>query len=354
MLEDILHNTQTAWLAVLMPDARIFVVYLLSAFILAILTFCYYRYLANGVKPTGINDKNSLSYIFDKEIFTHDSAKQDYLYFFVNGLVYFGVISQLMVSFHFLFKMFSIFFVYTFGLFEIPVFEPSWSSIIIYTLLSILFYDFAVFITHYLQHKVHFLWEFHKVHHSAEVLNPLTLYRMHPIDLFCSHLLTVLLTSLLFAGYFSLTSTMPSEFKIMNINIFLFAFYFFGYNLRHSHIWINYPVWLSYILVSPAQHHIHHSSARKHWNKNMGLIFSFWDQMFGTLYVPQSYEKLTYGLDEHNPNPFNSIWDMYIQPFKKSWDMLSKHKDIFVQITSCILVGLLFIGVVLGYGLLFY
>ena len=26
------------------------------------------------------------------------------------------------------------------------------------------------------------LWDFHKVHHTAEVLSPLTNFRMHPVD----------------------------------------------------------------------------------------------------------------------------------------------------------------------------
>ena len=40
----------------------------------------------------------------------------------------------------------------------------------------------AIFVAHYLQHRVPVFWEFHKVHHSAQVLTPITLYRMHPID----------------------------------------------------------------------------------------------------------------------------------------------------------------------------
>ena len=42
--------------------------------------------------------------------------------------------------------------------------------------------DFAFFISHYLAHKVSFLWEFHKVHHSSDSLNPLTNNRFHPVD----------------------------------------------------------------------------------------------------------------------------------------------------------------------------
>ena len=32
-------------------------------------------------------------------------------------------------------------------------------------------------------HRIPALWEFHKVHHSAEVLTPITFYRSHPVDM---------------------------------------------------------------------------------------------------------------------------------------------------------------------------
>ena len=46
----------------------------------------------------------------------------------------------------------------------------------------LLAYEFAYWLDHYLAHTIPFLWEFHKVHHSAEILSPLTNARMHPVD----------------------------------------------------------------------------------------------------------------------------------------------------------------------------
>ena len=66
-----------------------------------------------------------------------------------------------------------------------------------YTLAVVLAIDLAVWLTHYLQHKVVVLWQFHQVHHSAEVLTPMTVYRMHPVDLF-------------FTGFISSSSTSKS------------------------------------------------------------------------------------------------------------------------------------------------
>ena len=47
-------------------------------------------------------------------------------------------------------------------------------------------FDFATVLVHYAMHTMSVLWPFHKIHHSAEVLTPVTLFRMHPVDLFLS------------------------------------------------------------------------------------------------------------------------------------------------------------------------
>src|SRR5579862_3150407 len=43
-------------------------------------------------------------------------------------------------------------------------------------------FEFAYWLDHFLSHKIAFLWEFHKVHHSAAILTPFTNWRVHPVD----------------------------------------------------------------------------------------------------------------------------------------------------------------------------
>src|SRR5262249_45138001 len=65
-----------------------------------------------------------------------------------------------------------------------PGFDPNGiGSKVVYTLLFFVSFDFGRFVGHCLMHDVRFLWEFHKVHHSAEVLTPMTAFRVHPIEL---------------------------------------------------------------------------------------------------------------------------------------------------------------------------
>src|SRR5262249_30129302 len=53
---------------------------------------------------------------------------------------------------------------------------------LIVTLALFLAYELAYWVDHYLSHRIPVLWEFHKVHHTAEVLSPITNFRMHPVD----------------------------------------------------------------------------------------------------------------------------------------------------------------------------
>jgi sterol desaturase/sphingolipid hydroxylase (fatty acid hydroxylase superfamily) len=86
-------------------------------------------------------------------------------------------------------------------------------------------------------------------------------------------------------------------------------------------VWFSYGPLLSKLFISPAQHQIHHSSARKHWDKNFGFIFAFWDLFFRSLYVPKEREELTFGLGEGRQEDiqYRSVTALYLLPFKKAY-----------------------------------
>ncbi|NNE80160.1 MAG: creatininase family protein [Silicimonas sp.] len=317
----VLNGTMTAWMAPLLPSQKAFYLYLLAALVIAGGSYVYFSYREETARPEGIS-KGFLGYVFDPKVWLHRSAKQDYMFFALNGLIYYGIIAQLLIFGHILFGAFGGGLEAIFGVRDAPVFLPTPLTAAAYTLAVLLAIDLAVWTTHYLQHKVEVLWQFHQVHHSAEVLTPATVYRMHPVDLLFTGLATIGLMGLATAGFTYMTQTKPSELTVMNVNAGIFAFYLIGYNLRHSQIWLSYPRWLSYILISPAQHQIHHSIDRKHWDRNMGLIFAFWDWVFGTLYVPKGYEKLEYGISRDEPNPFGSVTEIYLKPFRMAWGVM--------------------------------
>jgi len=176
--------------------------------------------------------------------------------------------------------------------------------------------DFATYLTHALHHHVALLWEFHKVHHSAEVLTPVTVYRKHPIyNVFGRGVDIVIVGPVqgLFAFWFV---GQAEPMTLLGANIIFTLFHLAGANLRHSHIWLSFGRGVSHIFISPAQHQIHHSRAERHWNKNFGEVFALWDWLFGTLYVPgREREVLEFGIAGTTTNEHPTLLKAYYVPF---------------------------------------
>ena len=62
-----------------------------------------------------------------------------------------------------------------------PVHLPSGTPFWLIAIFALLVTDLSLYISHYAMHRVRFLWPFHEVHHSAEVLTPATSHRIHPV-----------------------------------------------------------------------------------------------------------------------------------------------------------------------------
>lgn len=189
---------------------------------------------------------------------------------------------------------------------------------ILLPLVVVLAADFAFFLAHYLMHKVPVLWCFHQVHHSAEVLTPITGYRVHPVDELINRAVWGAFTGIGAALYTANTAREVSLPTLLGLNIIQFAFLAFAFQLRHSHIWLSYGPVLSRIFISPAQHQIHHSTEARHWDKNFGFIFAFWDTLFRSLYVPAGREEFATGVAGADQRDFASLPRLYLLPFAKA------------------------------------
>lgn len=177
---------------------------------------------------------------------------------------------------------------------------PFYASRAIITLMLFFAYELGYWFHHWLSHKVPLLWEFHKVHHTAQVLTPLTNFRVHPVDtwIFANILAFSAAVANGFGNY--LFGDTAYQYALSDTNIILVLFIHAYVHLQHSHMWIAFTGALGRIFVSPAHHQVHHSDNPKHFNKNFGSCLALWDWMFGTLYVPQKQrEKLTFGFADH-------------------------------------------------------
>jgi len=318
MFEAFFTGTIGSLLGMLNPGNRLYYLYLVASVFMAFVAYQLIE-MAHDAEAAHEGEevperRSFFQYLFDPKVWKHPCTLQDAKFFVANSLLYYGLIVQFLIGTQIVSDGAFAQLTATFGAVGDPILS-GWASLAAYTLISVLVIDFAIYIVHYLMHKIPMLWEFHKVHHSADQLNLLSVFRMHPLELFATTTTVTVLQAFAYAGFFYLTGSKPEVYTILGVNVLIFLFYVTGFHLRHSHIWLNYPVWLSKILVSPAQHHIHHSADEKHWDRNMGLIFSFWDRMFGTHYIPVSHEKLIFGINKEEPNPFKSVWEMYVMPF---------------------------------------
>lgn len=158
--------------------------------------------------------------------------------------------------------------------------------------------DFGVYWIHRCHHGLAALWPFHAVHHSAEVLTPVTVYRKHPVYDLISTLGRSFLFGIAQGIVLAVVAGKVEITQIAGANFVYVLFNLAGSNLRHRHLWLGYGRVLEHILISPAQHQIHHSRALRHKDRNYGEILAVWDWMFGTLYVPAEREALDFGLSD--------------------------------------------------------
>ncbi|MBL30736.1 MAG: sterol desaturase [Flavobacteriaceae bacterium] len=173
-------------------------------------------------------------------------------------------------------------------------------------LIALLLLDFiGAFLAHYVEHKFNPLWMIHLVHHSDHNVDTTTANRHHPLESLIRFTFTLFAILIVGApiGYVML---------YQSISVLLTQF-------NHANIKLPKKIdkFLSYLIVSPDMHKIHHHYRLPYTDANYGNIFSIWDRIFGT-YMYLDREKIVYGVDvfpDHNKN--SNIKDLLKQPFEK-------------------------------------
>ena len=296
------------------PRRRLFWGYLLSAIIIAFLWLSLVK---------KINLRRAFNTIFDPSVLLSKSSRADMICFLINRVFLIicrpVLITQIFIAtaiYHFLHFQSYI----PIGLFETT---PVFISTILFTSCFFLIDDFSRFGLHYALHRIPALWEFHKFHHSAETLTPLTVTRTHPVEAILFTLRSAIIQGSVIAIFLFLFGQQLSLFTILGVNIFVVLFHGLGSNLRHSHISVSYPETIEKFIMSPAQHHLHHSSQKEHFDKNFGVALSIWDKMAGSFQY-SSKQELTFGIGSETQEYTRTIAHMYVLPFKKVFNMRRK------------------------------
>lgn len=286
------------------PNKRLYWGYLFTTVLLAYWCFRHQKFTS---------EPSFIKYAIPKDVWLHSSSRLDLQVWALNILLKFTVIGSLLFSANefgiWLFKSLSSISDLSLDQEGNLVFPLS-----LFTLFVFFVDDFSRYFLHMLLHKVPLLWRLHKLHHSAEVLTPITVYRIHPIEsLLYGCRLTLVHGITLGLGVFLFSSKLEI-YEVAGANAAVFIFNLFGANLRHSHLWLSWGDAFEKWFISPAQHQIHHSTDVKHFDKNFGSCFAIWDRMFGSLVLASSVKKkLNFGLDDFKPN---SVFSAYFNAFK--------------------------------------
>lgn len=276
---------------------RVFWLYLVASSMIAV-AFLLYR-------------KDDLGPYLSRDIWWHRSARIDYGYFVVVSLIKSMIIIPLVLSS----KEVALF--TALKLQAMMGYMPplDWSHeaiILLFSLTLFIVSDLSRYWLHRLMHTIPFLWRFHQVHHSAEVLNPLTFYRVHPVENFLFGLRYALAAGLVTGLFIYLFGARIGLIEIIGVNLFVFVFAMLGSNLRHSHVPLRYGAMIERWVISPFMHQVHHTKAGA--NHNYGGALAIWDRMFGSLYITE-VTALQFGLGKHLGH--DSITDLLIGPLKQ-------------------------------------
>ena len=305
------------------PKKRIFIGYIVTAIVIASFWLVFIR---------KINFHESIQKIFDKTIFFSKSAKSDYLLFFLNQIIM-SVLSPLLIT-QLAIATAIFYYLHSVSWLEPGILESTPIILVItfFTIFHFIIEDFSKYVVHRFMHKWPLLWALHKVHHSATCLTPMTVFRTHPLEGVIFSLrgaITQAISISLFVFFFGSNVDIAT---ILGANIFIFAFNLAGSNLRHSHIDISYWRWLERIIISPAQHQVHHSVLTQHHDKNFGVALAIWDWMFGSLHHSEKIDKLTLGIDLNQKEETHKLYNLYLDPLKEIFFIILRGKIKIVEI----------------------
>ncbi len=179
---------------------------------------------------------------------------------------------------------------------------PLW----LYVVLGIVLLDFiGAYLPHYVEHKVKPLWMIHLVHHTDHNVDTTTANRHHPLE-------SVIRFAFTIAGVFIIGTPIGIVFLYQSLSLVATQF-------GHANIKMPRKVdkALSWFIVSPDMHKVHHHYMLPYTDSNYGNIFSIWDRLFGT-YLEYDRDAIVYGVDTFPDEVENSsIKGLLKQPFHK-------------------------------------
>ncbi len=172
-------------------------------------------------------------------------------------------------------------------------------------IIGILVLDFSSWLVHFIMHKTGVLWRFHLIHHTDTNVDVTTGLRHHPGD---SLLRGIFFIIFIFISGAPMYSVMIYQTLVVVATAF-----------THANISLPKKMdkGLSYFIISPNMHKVHHHWKQPYTDSNYGAVFSFWDRLLGTFTKLDSSE-IKYGLDKHyDESKDEHLGSLMLRPFQR-------------------------------------
>jgi sterol desaturase/sphingolipid hydroxylase (fatty acid hydroxylase superfamily) len=170
---------------------------------------------------------------------------------------------------------------------------------------AFLLFDAWMYWWHRLNHRIPFLWRFHRTHHSDPKMDVTTANRFHIGEIALSSVLRVAVIALIGLQLWELALYELAMFTVVQ--------------LHHANI--SLPRWLDRamraVIVTPFMHKVHHSRWQPETDSNYSSLFSFWDRLFRTFRLRDDPRTLQFGLREFDGKENHSLTALLATPIKQ-------------------------------------
>jgi sterol desaturase/sphingolipid hydroxylase (fatty acid hydroxylase superfamily) len=170
--------------------------------------------------------------------------------------------------------------------------------------LVFILFDIWMYFWHRANHRIGFLWRFHRAHHSDVEMDTTTALRFHPGELVLStfvRLPVVILLGMSFAQLIFFET-------LLNLSTL-----FHHSNLAVPEKWDRV---LRAVVVTPNMHRVHHSVERFETDSNFTSLLSVWDRLYRTFRTREDTHTITLGLPSFRETTYQGLWGFLITPLR--------------------------------------
>lgn len=170
---------------------------------------------------------------------------------------------------------------------------------------TFLLFDAWMYAWHRLNHRVPFLWRFHRTHHSDPKMDVTTANRFHIGEIALSSVLRIPVIALLGLHLWELALYEMAMFSVVQFH--------------HANVAL--PVWLDrglrILIVTPFMHKVHHSRWQPETDSNYSSLCSVWDRLFRSYRWREDPHTLQFGLQEFDGAENHTLTGLLATPLKQ-------------------------------------